>query len=55
MISDLTASKQAEQERRACRVLGREGQAEAAEKAAVKKARRSAGKKSSDKPRLKRR
>jgi PAS domain S-box-containing protein len=54
MISDLTASKQAEQEQRPVESSAKQGQPVRLKKLAVKKTRESAGKKSSDKPRLKR-
>jgi PAS domain S-box-containing protein len=55
MISDLTASKQAEQELRAAEASAKRGKPMARKKVAVKKARKSASTKSSDKSRLKRR
>jgi PAS domain S-box-containing protein len=55
MISDLTASKQAEQEQRPVESSAKQGKPVRLKKLAVKKTRESAGKKSSDKPRLKRR
>ena len=55
MISDLTASKQAEQELRDAESPAKKGKPMRRKKVAVKKARESAGRKSSDKPRLKRR
>ena len=55
MISDLTASKQAEQEPRDAESSAKQGKPMRLKKVAVKKARESASRKSSDKPRLKRR
>jgi PAS domain S-box-containing protein len=55
MISDLTASKQAEQMLRDAASSAAKGKPMRSKKVAVKKARDSASKKSSDKPRLKRR
>ena len=54
MISDITASKQAEQELRDAASSAKKGKPMRLKKLAVKKARKSAGRKSSDKPRLKR-
>ena len=55
MISDLTASKQAEQELRHAESSAKQGKPIRLKKAAVKKARDSAGKRSSDKARIERR
>ena len=55
MISDITPRKQAEQELRDAESPAKEGKPTRPKKAAVKKARESARRKSSDKPRLKRR
>jgi PAS domain S-box-containing protein len=55
MISDLTASKQAEQELRDAKASAKKGTPMKRNKVAVKKARESAGTKSSDKSRLKKR
>jgi PAS domain S-box-containing protein len=55
MISDLTATKQAEQMLRDAASAADKGKPMRRKKVAVKKARESAAKKSSDKPRLKRR
>lgn len=55
MISDLTASKQAEQELRDAESSAKNRKPMRLKKAAVKKARESASTKSSDKPRLKKR
>lgn len=55
MISDLTASKQAEQELRAAEASAKKGKPMTRKKVAVKKARESASTKSSDKSRLKKR
>ena len=55
MISDITASKQAEQELRDAESAAEQGKPTRPKKVADKKARESAGRKSSDKPRLKRR
>ncbi len=55
MISDLTASKQAEQELRDAESSAKKGKPMRLKKAAVKKAHESASAKSSDKPRLKKR
>ena len=55
MISDITASKQAEQELRDAESAAEQGKPMRPKKVADKKARESAGRKSSDKPRLKRR
>ena len=55
MISDLTASKQAEPELRDAESSAKKGKPMRRKKVAVKKAREPAGTKSSDKPRLKKR
>ena len=55
MISDLTASKQAEQELRDAKSSAKKGKPMRLTKVAVKKARESASTKSSDKPRLNKR
>jgi PAS domain S-box-containing protein len=55
MISDLTASKQAEQELRDAQVSAKKGKPMRRKKVTVKKARESASMKSSGKPRLKKR
>jgi PAS domain S-box-containing protein len=55
MISDITANKQAEQELRDAESSAENAKPMRPKKVAVKKARESAGKKSSDKPRRKRR
>ena len=55
MISDLTVSKQAEQELRDAKSSAKKGKPMRLKKAAVKKTRESASTKSSDKPRLKKR
>jgi PAS domain S-box-containing protein len=55
MISDLTASKQAEQELRDAKSSAKKGKPTRLKKVAVKKARDSASTKSSDKPRLNKR
>jgi len=55
MISDITASKQAEQELRDAESAAEQSKPMRPTKVADKKARESAGRKSSDKPRLKRR
>jgi PAS domain S-box-containing protein len=55
MISDLTASKQTEQELRDAGASANEGKPMRLKKAAVKNGRESAGRKSSAKPRLKKR
>ena len=55
MISDLTASKQAGHELRHAESSAMQGKPMRRKKVAVKKARKSTGKKASDKPRLKRR
>ena len=55
MISDLTASKQAEQELRDAEASAKKGKPMTRKKVAVKKARESASTKSSDKSRLKKR
>jgi hypothetical protein len=55
MISDLTASKQAEQELRDAEVSAKKGKPMRRTKVAVKKARESTSMKSSGKPRLKKR
>lgn len=55
MISDITASKQAEQELRDAESAAEQGQPMRPKKVANKQARKSAGRKSPDKPRLKRR
>jgi PAS domain S-box-containing protein len=55
MISDLTASKQAEQELRDAEVSAKKGKPMRRKKVTVKKARESASMKSSGKPRLKKR
>jgi PAS domain S-box-containing protein len=55
MISDLTASKQAEQDRRDATSSAKKGRPTQLKKAPVKKARESANTKSSDKPQLKKR
>ena len=54
MISDLTASKRAEQELCDAESPAKQGKSMRRKKAAVKKSRESAGRKPSDKPRLKR-
>jgi PAS domain-containing protein len=55
MISDRTASKQAEQERRDAESSAKKGKPMRLKKVAVKKSRESVSTKSSDKPRLKKR
>jgi hypothetical protein len=55
MISDLTASKQAEQELRDAEASAKKGKPMTRKKVAVKKARESASTKSSDKSRFKKR
>jgi len=55
MISDLTASKQAEQDRRDAKSSAKKGRPTRLKKAPLKKARESANTKSSDKPQLKKR
>ena len=55
MISDLTASKQAEQELRDAEASAKKGKPMTRKKVAVKKARESASPKLSDKSRLKKR